>query len=202
MRLDLRHQLQQGTERLLGWRNKYSKKEYPEKVALNVFYRKYTMDFMWDEIDSCFSTNWLGKQQAKWNDLNVGYQKLVDIYSETATSKTNPILMSLLNDHSKRVANTTYGGFLPLVKGTQEGNDKQREELEYTYLYHLLTDESILIWAAIGGTGKSKIDAIGQLTGLVLETDKINNYALIDQILGQFCSAAYLHKNYRPLPLI
>lgn len=202
MGLDLRHQLRQGTERLLGWRNKYTEHEYPEKIVLNVFYRKYTMEFMWKNINDCFTKNWLGKQKIKWSDFNEGYNQLTQTYSNTSLAKTRPKLMTLLDNHSKRVANTTYAGFLPLIKGTQSGDDKKREELEYTYLYHLLTDESIMVWGAFGGTGKSKMETIGEMTGLVLEIDKIETYSAIDQILGQFCAAAYLNENYQPLPPI
>lgn len=200
MRLDLSHQLQEGTERLLSWRNRYSDHEYPEKIALNIFYRKYTMEFMWNELISCFSKNWLGNQKTKWDDINTGYQTINKIYSSVAASKTQPVLMSLLEDHSRLVANLTYGELFAIIKRIQEGDDKQREELEFTYLYNLLTDETIMIWAALGGTGKSEIEAIGHITGLEIEIEEKVNYFSITQVLGEYNVAEFLHNNYQALP--
>ena len=74
------------------------------------------------------------------------------------------------------------------------------EEIEYAYLYYLLTDECILLWGALGGTGLTKIEAIGKMSGLLIETDEIKTYAQIEQALGQLCAAAYLKENYKALP--
>jgi hypothetical protein len=46
-----------GLGMLQTWRGRYSLEEYPEKVLLNIFYRKYTTDFMWNDIENCFQTN-------------------------------------------------------------------------------------------------------------------------------------------------
>ena len=46
MRIDLRNQFTEGMNNLQAWRNRYSEIEYAEKVLLNVFYRKHTMNFM------------------------------------------------------------------------------------------------------------------------------------------------------------
>ena len=45
MKLDLKNSLKEGNDLLSNWKNKYSKTEYPEKIVLNIFYRKYTMEF-------------------------------------------------------------------------------------------------------------------------------------------------------------
>jgi len=181
-------------ENLLKWRNRYSKKEYSEKVVLNIFYRKYTMDFMWNDIISCFGKG------VKWNDFNIGFQQLKMIYSNTSTSKTHNVLMDLLQQKDKVIGNTTYRNFLDLIKLEQQGDNSKLEEIEYSYLYYLLTDESILLWAALGGTGKDKIDAIGVLSGYKIETDDIIHYRQADEVIGKLCSAPYLAQKYKALP--
>jgi hypothetical protein len=200
MRTDLRHPLTEGTNNLLTWRNRYSKTEYPEKVVLNIFYRKYTVEFMFQEILGCFEKDAFGKPKTKWNDFNIGFSKLKSIYSDTAISKTQPVLLSLLTNKEKNVGNTNYGIFSPLISAAKSGDKAKLEEIEYSYLYYFLTDECVLLWGAIGGTGQTKIDAIGKLSGVLLEVQDINAYAPIEQILGQFCAAAYLNDTYKPLP--
>jgi len=184
----------------MTWRNRYSQHEYPEKVTLNIFYRKYTMEFMLSDIMGSFEDDSTGGPIQKWNDFTDGLQKLTLTYSNTTTGKTHSQLMQLLIDHKRNVGNTNYGIFVPLITGAQNGDYSKLEEIEYAYLYYFLTDESILVWSAFGGTGLSKLDAIGKLTGLILETEEITQYAQIEQILGQFCSAPYLKENYKPLP--
>lgn len=200
MRTDLRHSLNEGMNNLLTWRNRYSKSEYPEKVVLNIFYRKYSMEFMFPEIVGCFEKNLLGKPKVKWNDFNEGFSKLKNSYSSTAMSKTQPVLLSLLTNKERNVGNTNYGIFSPLIAAAKSGNNAKLEEIEYAYLYYLLTDECILLWGAFGGTGLTKIETIGKLSGVIIEVEDIKSYAPIEQILGQFCAAAYLKENYKPLP--
>lgn len=200
MRTDLRHSFNEGMNNLSTWRNRYSKSEYPEKVVLNIFYRKYTMEFMFPDIIGCYETDFLGKPKVKWNDFNEGFQKLKTTYGSTAVSKTQPVLLNLLTNIQRNVGNTNYGIFTPLIAAAKSGNNAKLEEIEYAYLYYLLTDECILLWGAFGGTGLTKIDAIGKMSGVILEVEDIKTYAPIEQILGQFCSSAYLKDNYKALP--
>lgn len=193
MRVDLSHILIDGMNNLLTWRNRYSKIEYPEKVALNIFYRKYTMEFLFPEILDSF-------ESVKWSDFNQGFEKLKTQYGSIAISKTQPILMSLLNDVNRNVGTTNYGIFKSLISEVQNGNSAKLEEIEYSYLYYLLADECILLWGAFGGTGLSKIDTISRLSGVIIKTDEINSYGLIEQIMGQLCASQYLNENYKQLP--
>lgn len=80
MLIDLKHSLSEGMNNLMTWRKRYSKTEYAEKVVLNIFYRKYTIEFMFPEIIGCFETNFLGDQKVKWHDFNEGFQKLKFTY--------------------------------------------------------------------------------------------------------------------------
>jgi len=194
MTVDLRHPLTEGMNNLMTWRNRYSKIEYPEKVVLNIFYRKYTTEFMMPELLSCFNNN------VKWPDFNNGYRELKTKYGETAVNKTNGVLLELLKQTERQIGNTSYSIFQPLISAAKAGDKPKLEEIEYAYLYYFLTDESILLWAAFGGTGINKIDAIGKLSGLILETEDILNYGQIEEILGRFCAAAYLNDNYKALP--
>lgn len=200
MRTDLRHSLAKGMDRLMTWRNRYSRTEYAEKIVLNIFYRKYTMEFMFSDIIGCYETDFLSKPIVKWNDFNEGLQRLRTTYDSIAISKTQPILISLLTNTQRDVGNTNYGIFTPLISEARSGNSAKLEEIEYAYLYYRLTDECILLWGAFGGTGLSKIDSIGKMSGIIIKTKEISTYGHIEQILGQFCAAPYLKENYKTLP--
>lgn len=200
MNVDLKHSVIEGTNNLLTWRNRYSKTDYPEKVVLNIFYRKYTIHFMFSEIIGYFDKSLFGKPKVKWNDFNEGFKTLKENYGKIAVSNTQPKLINLLSDSHRKVGNTNYAAFTPLISEALKGNKSKLEEIEYAYMYYLLTDECVLLWAALGGMGLSKIEAFGKLTGLIIEVEDVNLYEQVEQILGQLCAAPYLKENYKALP--
>lgn len=199
MGLDISVLYNEGLSNLNTWRNRYSKTEYAEKVVLNIFYRKYTIEFMFPQIMKCFDNSTLTKGAVKWNDFNAGFVKMKEIYSSTAGSETHPVLLDLLNDHKRVVGNVTYGSFLPVILESRNQNYSKVEETEFSYLYYFLIDELILLWAAFGGTGMTQIDSISLLSGVILKDEKIVSYNRIEQILGQLYVVSYLDQNYKAL---
>jgi len=197
--MDLSKCLNEGVNNLITWRNRYSKTEYPEKVVINIFYGKYTLEFMFPEILGCYELNSLGKSKVKWNEINEGFQKLKMFYGTTAVSKTQPVLLSLLTNITRNVANTNYGIYKSLITEAQNGNNAKLEEIEYAYLYYKLTDECVLLWGAFGGTGLTKIEAIGKMSGLIIDIEEIKTYGQIEHVLGQLCAAEYLKEHYKAL---
>jgi len=196
---DLRDPLDDAMQQLLTWRNHYSKTDYPEKVVLNIFFKKYTIEFMFKEILGCFETNLFGKPKVKWTEKEEGFLKLKLIYNSVSTSLIQPVLLNLLKDKKKYVGNTTFEFFQPFIAEAKKGNKDKLEEIEFAYLDNYLKDECILRWGALGGTSLTKIDSIGTFSGLLINIPEIITYARIEQILGQFCSKIFLESNYRQL---
>lgn len=194
MRIDLRNQLVEGMNNLQAWRSRYSKSEYGEKVLLNVFYRKYSTFFMWDKIQNSFNGNVL------WNDFNIGFREMMNLYQNQAV-QTQPILLKLLSEKSNNpVGSVTYAGFADKIRGAKQGKNDDIEEIEFTYLHYLLNDQLILMWSAFGGTGLSKIDALAQMSGVIIAETDMSEYGKVENIIGQLCTGPYLHENYNPLP--
>lgn len=200
MRIDISNILNEGLSNLSMWRDRYSRTEYAEKVVLNIFYRKYTIEFMFSQITDCFHDKSTGKTKVKWNDFNDGFAQMKAAYSFTAGSETRPRLMSLLADQEYVVGNITYGHFLPMILESKNQQFEKVEQIEFLYLYYLLTDELILLWAAFGGTGMTQIDSISHMSGVILKDEWIVSYSRIEQILGQLCVLPYLNKKYKASP--
>lgn len=196
MRIDLRNQLAEGINNLQAWRSRYNRTEYGEKVLLNVFYRKYSTLFMWDKIQNSF------QGEVLWNDFNDGFREMMSLYQNQAM-KTQPILLRLLSEKSAdMVGSVSYAGFADKIQGAQQGNNADIEEIEFTYLHYLLNDQLILMWSAFGGTGLSKIDALAQMSGVIIAETDMSEYGKVENIIGQLCTGPYLHENYNPLPLL
>jgi hypothetical protein len=200
MRIDLRNQLAEGMNNLQAWRNRYSKAEYGEKVLLNVFYRKYSTHFMWDKIQNSFQKKMFGGNKVLWNDFNEGFREMMNLYGNQST-KTQPILLQLLSEESANmVGSVSYAGFADKISGAKQGNNADIEEIEFTYLHYLLNDQLILMWSAFGGTGLSKIDALAQMSGVIIAETDMTEYGTVENIIGQLCTGPYLKDNYNPLP--
>ncbi len=199
--VDLKHAFSQGMNSLLTWRQRYPLHEYGEKVLLNVFYRKYTMEFMWNAIINNFQVDNFGRRKVIWDDFNTGFAVLKQVYGRCAMEKTQPVLLDLLeNNPEQDVGNISYSSYAARIEGAARGKQEDIEEIEYAYLFYLLTDECVLLWSAFGGTGLDQAGAIRRMTGVVLEPSRIETYTAIEGILSRFCAAPYLGQVYKPLP--
>lgn len=196
MRIDLTNPFNEGMNNLRNWRNRYSKSEYPSKVVLNIFYRQYTMNSIWtSQIESSFS-----RFKNTETDVLQAFQKLELEYSNASGHFTiGNTLIDLMNKQQD-VGGLNYKENIPIIARAQSGDNKAIEELEFTYLYYMLGNKATLMWAAFGRKGLSKIDAIAQVTGVVIEYSKPIEYADILSMLGQFGVSQSMNKMYSPIP--
>ncbi len=192
--VDLTQGFNEGMNNILTWRNRYTASEYAGKVVLNIFYRKYTMQEMWGEMQPYID-------HTKGGDFAKAVTELEIIYSNTATSKVHSTLLAKLKYHPERqVGGTSYKSFGQLIKRASAGDGEAKEEIEFNYLYHLLSDKATLYWAAACSTGVDKIKAIATISGYVIEPMAIDDYSTVNKALGQLCAAPYMHNHYNPLP--
>ena len=189
-----------GMELLLLWRKRYSLFEYPEKVVINIFYRKYTVDVIFDDVLTCFADYSPRSSMVLWDNVSDGFQKLLTLYGDTACEKVMPILEILMKDINRVVGGTSYDPFIQLIKSSRNTNLSALEEIEYSYLYYFLTDQCVLFWGALGGIGLSRTDALSRMGVSVSEYRELNTYADIQSILGRYCVSPYLRSVYRKLP--
>jgi len=185
----------EGMNNLRNWRSRYTKNEYPSKVVLNIFYRQYTMNSIWEsQIENSFN-----RFKNTETDVLVAFQKLEMEYSNASGHFTiGNTLLDLMNQQQD-VGGLNYKNNIPIISRGQSGDNKAIEELEFTYLYYLLCNKATLMWAAFGRKGFAKVDAIAQVTGVVIEYDQPINYADILSVLGQLGVSESMNKIYSPL---
>lgn len=198
--VDLTVTYQTGVSYLQTWKNRYSSNEYPEKILQNIFYRKYTTEFMWTEIEKCFQKKLFGGISKQWDSFDIGFERLNTTYSNTAQAKTHSLLPNLLKNTPERVVgNLSYRSYNDRLIKAKNGSYTDIEEIEFAYLYYLLTDQAILMWATFGGLGYNKIDSISQLTNVIIKPMEIENYSTIESVIGQLFVSPFLDKKYKPL---
>jgi hypothetical protein len=179
MNIDLTSTFKDARLLINTWKTRYSPAEYPQKVVMNIFYRKYTIEKMWPTIFHTKYSNW-----------ETAYSSLKNKYAEVALT-INPILESKLKTNDK-VTSIRFSDFTSYIQAAASGNKEALKGIEYTYFLHRIFDELILVWVAMVVSGDTKINAIAKITRAVLVEMPINDYAVIEQIFDQLGAENYL----------
>lgn len=154
------------------------------------------MNSIWDsQIDASFS-----KFKGTEADIIRAFQKLENDYSNASQYFTVGNRLVDLMNKKEDVGGLNYANNIPLITKAQSGNKAAMEELEFTFLYYLLCNKATLMWAAFGRKGLSKVDAIAQVTGAIIELKQPITYATILSTLGRFGVAQTMNSLYSPLP--
>jgi hypothetical protein len=179
MNIDLTSTFKDARQLTNTWKTRYSASDYPEKVIINIFYRKYTIEKMWPSIFISKYSNW-----------DTAYASLKNKYEEVALT-INPVLESKLKANDK-VTSIRFSDFSSYIQAAVSGNKDALKGIEYTYFLHRIFDELILVWVAMVVSGDTKINAIAKITRAVLAEMPINDYAVIEQIFDQLGAEKYL----------
>lgn len=179
MNIDLTSTFKDARQLTNTWKARYSATEYPQKVIINIFYRKYTIEKMWPTIFNIKYSNW-----------EAAYENLKIKYGEVAL-EINPVLETKLRANDI-VTSIKFSDFTSYIESAASGNKEALKGIEYTYFLNRIFDELILVWVAMVISGDTKINAIAKITRAVLVDMPINDYAVIEQIFDQLGAEQYL----------
>ena len=192
--IDMTSALTEGTNNLLKWRNRYSSVEYPQKIVLNIFYRRYTMRTMWNELMNIVN-------QRAYNSFQDAAMVLEKLYSSTAIVKVAPYLESWIRNNPNEIVGAIhYKDFEGLIQRVQIGSKPAKEELEFSYLHYLISDKATLAWAAFCAIGISPLKAITEVSGAIIQPMPLNDYNTLTVGLGQLYTTRFMQDRYNPLP--
>lgn len=192
--IDMTSALTEGTNNLLKWRNRYSSVEYPQKIVLNIFYRRYTMRTMWNELMNIVN-------QRAYNSFQDALMDLEILYSKTAIAKVAPYLKLWIQDNPDEIVGAIhYRDFESLIQRVQIGSKPAKEELEFSYLYYLISDKATLAWAAFCAIGIPPLNAITKVSDAIIEPMPLNDYNTLTVGLGQLYTGRFMQDRYNHLP--
>lgn len=180
MNVDLTSTFKESRQMINTWKSRYQPSEYPQKIVMNIFYRKYTIEKMWDNMFN-----------QSYSDWQTAYQNLKQNYGQVAQNDIAPVLEQKLQSNEK-VTTIQYSDFTNYIKSASTGNQEAIKGIEYTYFLHRILDELVLVWASMVISGESKIDAIAKITRAVLADMPINDYITIEQVFDQLGAEKYL----------
>lgn len=180
MNIDLTNTFQDARLKTNIWKRRYTAIDYPQKVVMNIFYRKYTIDKMWSTMFD-----------QKFQDWQFAYQYLKEKYGLVAQNEIAPVLQRKIETNQK-VTTIQYSDFTSYIRSASTGNQDAINGIEYTYFLHRILDELVLVWASMVISGDTKINAITRITRAVVAEMPINDYTTIEKIFDQLGAEKYL----------
>jgi hypothetical protein len=180
MNVDLSSTFKDGRNRINIWKKRYSSDEYPYKVVLNIFYRKFTIEKMWNRVMSQSFPNW-----------QTAFEANTDQYGRVAQMEIVPVLESWVQSN-RQVGMLKYSDFQSYILEGAQGNSEALNRIEYTYLLHRIIDELIIIWISIVNTGVTHSEAIAKLTNALVNIPTFSSYSEIETTIDKLGAEKYL----------
>lgn len=195
MSINLNYCLTDGIRYLEKWRERYSNDDYASKVILNIFYRQYAMDFIWNS----HILNSFNNYENSETEVLAAYQKIEIAYSSSAENFVSNNRISSLIDEDMEIGGLYLKGLQPLILKAKKEDNEAIEELEFSYFYWLLANKSIMMWAAFGRIGFCPIESVKKVTGAIIKMNQPFTYKNTLSIFGELTVSNFLKKEYVPL---
>lgn len=190
--IDLRPPLNEAVGNIVNWRNKYARKEYPHKIVLNIMYRAYSTKFVFET----FSRDEL----PEFDDFTEAAREVHRFYGHMAATEVHSNLLRWMATKPNEEVGTVCTERLEKLATRAEIDPQALEELEFTYIFELLNDMSVLYWIAFRQCGESDVNAIYKMSGVMIRPFNNMDYSMIKQVFQQLLVAPYMNDNYHPLP--
>lgn len=102
--IDLNSCFEEAVNNIRIWRNRYSSKEYPHKVVLNIFYRAYSVEHIYRQFQN--------EKLQKFSSFNEAIIWINGYYSKIATTCIAPVLLNVLKDNpDNKVGNISFSNY-------------------------------------------------------------------------------------------
>lgn len=184
----------QKNQKLLEWRQRYTRVEYPFKVAQNLLYEALTIQKLWPEFRKSFQTIGVDGEREILTSFQEAHNYIYVRRRQVQTSEIQPLVAQAYNS-TTAIPRLNFATFRQRVSEAQNGNHKMMEEIEFAYFFHTAAYEMIYGWAAAGLMGYDEQKAYHSITPAVFEGLDFNSLDLMIHAFGQSASMVY-----RPLP--
>ncbi len=185
---------QKKVNQLFLWRKRYSKPEYPYKVALNLLYEMLVCERMWTEIQRPFNHLLFNSDSVKFKNFQEAHKYIIDLSNEIARKELVQIVESEYHELDS-IAGLNWRTIREHVSKAQKGDNEEVQEIELTYYFYTCGIELIYAWAALGYLGINQEIAFSSLTGMIIGGVDYSSYPSLLHHFG--LSSTWL---YNPLP--
>ena len=190
--IDIKSSFEEATRNIRTWRNRYTIKEYPHKVVINMMYRAYGMQYIWND----FKRGILPRFQS----IEDAIRGMEMYYAQISTTQIRDNLLDWLKKSPNTPVGTITFANYERMATEAENNATKKEELEFSYIFELLEDKLVLYYIGIRQTGKSMADTIALMTNYIIEPIPNMDYLMAKQVFQQLYVDKFMNNNYTPLP--
>ncbi len=175
---------------LREYRQRYSKQEYPRKVAINLVYEALANQELLKDKQTFFQGQLFPSLPQA---AQAGGMKR-DHYRQAVIRRVEQTL-----DSSPSVGNLQVDAMRETVRKAQDGDNAAVELLEYSFVYYSAMYDCIWSWAVVGLTGSDMMQASGSVTGMFFGPPNFDDNGQIEKM---FYSAinAFVEDLYTRLP--
>jgi len=188
----LRQSLEEAYRNLANWRNRYSPQEYPHKIVVNMMYRAYSTRIVYQTFAS--------GPMLEIDNVPEAFNYIMKFYGKVAMTKVRDNLEYWMETRPLEEVGTLNTARYEALATKAETNKKFQEELEFSYIFELLNDMSVLAFLAFRLTGESEVDAIAKMSGRIIEPLPYMDYTIAKQVFQQLVVTEFMSMNYKPLP--
>lgn len=181
-------------KKLYEWRERYSDKEYPYKVAINLLYDLLLVDKMWREIHNPLNYSILSLGNGNFQNFNEAHGYVLNRTDNIARKIIRSIITSEYK-YRDLIAGLNWSSIRNRVLKAQNGDNKEVQEIELAYYLFTCGVELIYALLAFGFIGIDKESAYTYLTGSKMAGIDYNSY---QSLLNSFGKASGIY--YKPLP--
>jgi hypothetical protein len=181
-------------KKLLMWRERYSKQEYPYKVAFNLLYEMLVVEKMWDEIQAPYIKTLSSSGKKNFQNFQEAHKYVIDRSNLIARTDIHPIVENKYKTIDS-IAGFNWVSTRNRVSKAQNGDNKEVREIELAYYFYTCGVELIYAWSALGYLGTDQEPAFMELTGMIMGGVDYSSYQSLINFFGQTASMFY-----KPLP--
>jgi hypothetical protein len=181
-------------KKLCIWRNRYSLKEYPYKVALNLLYDLLVVEKVWNQLQVFIEMSQLGWGNTNFKNFHEAHGYVLNRSDSIAGSNIRPIVVGEFKTKDF-IGNINWASTRDRVIKAQKGDNKEVQKIELAYYYYTCGVELVYAWLALRFLGADKETAFLELTGRTITGVDYNS---CQSLLNGFGKASRFY--YNPLP--
>jgi len=135
--------VQSHVDKLLEFRGRYDKQDYPLKVIKNLFYDLYTDKKTWTMF-----MNIVGTQQ--FTDHDKAWDYLMTVRRKIQLEEVHPNLENFLKQDDPITQSLNFSSYISKIESAKNGDNKEIENIEYAYIFYELVSDFVFRWESIG----------------------------------------------------
>ena len=190
--IDLRPPLNEAIGNISNWRNKYTRREYPHKIVINMMYRAYSTRLVFEAFAK--------DELPDYDDFTEAAKEVHRFYGQMAATEVHANLIRWMQTKPNEQVGTLCTAKMEALATQAETDPNALEEIEFSYIFELLNDMSVLYWIAFRLCGESEVNAISKMSGVIIEPLDHMDYTITKMVFQRLLVAPFMNKNYRPSP--